>query len=111
MISGVSRSLTHQLVRHRIASYTQRHSKIKEGVLPSGLTQVQETIMKEVFEVTERKYNELLRSGCNPEDARAILPNACTTRILVTMNARSLQNFFKERICRRAQTEIRDMAF
>jgi thymidylate synthase (FAD) len=55
-------------------------------------------------------YNALLELGIPPEDARFVLPNACCTHIVVTMNARELLHFFKLRCCRRAQWEIRSVA-
>jgi thymidylate synthase (FAD) len=58
----------------------------------------------------EKEYKGLVKAGVKPEDARFILPNACQTKIVVTMNARSLLNFFKERCCVRAQWEIRALA-
>ena len=62
--------------------------------------------MDEIF----NKYKTLIKQGLSPEDARFILPNACETKIVITMNARSLLNFLKERLCNRAQWEIRMVA-
>ena len=58
----------------------------------------------------QKVYNTMLSWGVDKEDARYILPNACTTNIIVTMNARSLMNFFAVRCCERAQEEIRELA-
>ena len=116
-ISDVSRSLTHQLVRHRIASYaqqSQRYVNLKEPnfVTPPKIAknkkmkQAYENTMKNIWE----EYNNLLDMGIPAEDARYILPNACHTNIIVTMNARSLLNFFELRCCQHAQWEIRQLA-
>ncbi len=116
-ISDVSRSLTHQLVRHRIASYaqqSQRYVNLKESnyVIPPKI--VKNSTMKKAYEQTMKKiweqYNKLLEMGIPAEDARYVLPNATCTNIIVTMNARSLLNFFELRCCLHAQWEIRTLA-
>lgn len=115
-IDGVSRALSHQLVRHRIASYSQRSQRyVKENgfgfVIPpsvkrnSGALERFETVMARLQE----DYQELLNS-VPAEDARYVLPNACTTSLMATFNARSLLNFFEHRTCIRAQWEIRSLA-
>jgi thymidylate synthase (FAD) len=115
-VEGVSRSLTHQLVRHRIASFSQqsqRYVSLDEPtyVVPDTIEADPEA--KEVFEETMERiwsvYREL-REKFPAEDARYVLPNACTTNITITMNARELLHFFSLRCCNRAQWEIRDMA-
>lgn len=115
-IDGVSRALSHQLVRHRIASYSQRSQRyVKENgfefVTPPSIDQNPEALVR--FEAVmvrlQEDYQELL--NCVPaEDARYVLPNACTTSLMVTFNARSLLNFFEHRTCNRAQWEIRALA-
>jgi thymidylate synthase (FAD) len=138
---GVSRTLTHQLVRHRIASYSQqsqRYVKLEqfEYIVPPSIEKDERA--KKLFEEAMRKdqeyYNkiteilyennlkELLKDGVNEkqarhqaekmaiEDARYVFPNACETKIVFTMNARSLMNFFRLRCCNRAQWEIRNLA-
>lgn len=132
-VEGVSRSLTHQLVRHRIASYSQqsqRYVKLNqfEYVIPTEIEG--DPKAKEIFENAMRKSQEsydslveILKSkylvdGMNAlaaekkaiEDARYVFPNACETKIIVTMNVRSLLNFFRHRCCNRAQWEIRGLA-
>ena len=116
-IEGVSRALTHQLVRHRIASYSQksqRYVKHNEGfryVLPESIGSSDLSgKYHEIMEQISAFYDELVFEGIPPEDARYVLPNACETKIIVTMNARELLYFFKIRCCNRAQWEIRDMA-
>lgn len=116
-IEGVSRSLTHQLVRHRIASFSQqsqRYVSINEPtyVTPEAIEnnpeakKLYDDLMLQIWDT----YGKLENLGILAEDARYVLPNGCTTNITVTMNARELMHFFKLRCCRRAQKEIRDMA-
>lgn len=116
-ISDVSRSLTHQLVRHRIASYaqqSQRYVNLNEPnyVIPPKI--LKDAEMKNAYKNTMNKiwkqYNKLLEMGIPAEDARYVLPNATCTNIIVTMNARSLLNFFELRCCQHAQWEIRQLA-
>ena len=116
-IEGVSRVLTHQLVRHRIASYSQQSQRyVKEHefefIVPPAIAanpsarERFESLMEEVRTV----YAELTAMGVHQEDARYCLTNATETKILVTMNARALFNFFELRCCARAQWEIRALA-
>jgi len=116
-ISDVSRSLTHQLVRHRIASYaqqSQRYVNLKEPNFVTPPRIAKNKKMKNVFMETMntlwRQYNKLLEAGIPAEDARYVLPNATCSNIIVTMNARSLLNFFELRCCLHAQWEIRKLA-
>ena len=154
-IEGVSRSLTHQLVRHRVASYSQqsqRYVKLQqfEYIIPpdieknedtkelfmKSMNRVQEeynqlveilfkneldTLIKEYLsekelmniEEVEAKQYSILKNKAEKkaiEDARYVFPNACETKIMVTMNARELIHFFNHRCCNRAQWEIRKMA-
>jgi len=116
-ISDVSRSLTHQLVRHRIASYSQQSQRYVNLHDPNYVTPPKikkDTNMKKAYEQTMEKiwkeYNNLLEMGIPAEDARYVLPNSACTNIIVTMNARSLQNFFELRCCMHAQWEIRTLA-
>lgn len=117
-IEGVSRAMTHQLVRHRIASYTQQsqryvaYNTLEEFVTPPNIARNAEA--KKVFDDALGKiadaYRKLLNMGIPKEDARFILPNAAKTNIIVTMNARELRHFFNLRCCNRAQWEIREVA-
>lgn len=161
-IEGISRACSHQLVRHRIASYSQQSQRYVDGssfefVTPPKIADSPElTALYNAALDTEMKAYETLRCGlvaanirehiksngekfpdelldmpddeliekfrsidkktCSAfekqanEDARFILPNACTTKIICTFNARSLLNFFEHRCCNRAQWEIRDVA-
>lgn len=163
-IEGISRSLSHQLVRHRIGcSYSQKSQRyVLEGdfnyIVPQEIKnnsfaykrfiesmeednnayiEIQDALYtsyiidkdKEIKDVYENNYNvnefnnliktfeknnsKLAKSLKKKaaENARAVLPNACETKIQVTMNVRALFNFFKERLCNRAQDEIREMAY
>lgn len=140
-VEGISRTLTHQLVRHRIASYSQqsqRYVKLEQFqyIVPHSIENNKEA--KELFigsmEESQRVYNKLVDILMNEhlkrlleegkgekvaknaaeklaiEDARYVFPNACETKIVFTMNARSLRNFFRHRCCNRAQWEIKEMA-
>lgn len=140
-IEGVSRALTHQLVRHRIASFSQqsqRYVKLEnfEYIVPPQIEK--DEVAKQIFlkameddleaytKITQvlgqKHYAEMIKKGIDEktakresekkaiEDARFVLPNACETKIIVTMNARSLMNFFKHRCCNRAQWEIKALA-
>nr|DAD78049.1 MAG TPA: Thymidylate synthase complementing protein [Siphoviridae sp. ctrgt10] len=116
-ISGVSRALTHQLVRHRLASFAQRSQRYcKEEdfdyVIPKSILQDPELLKqyKEFMIMTDSLYKKLIASGINAEDARYILPNACATEICVKMDLRELIHFCNERLCTCAQWEIRMLA-
>lgn len=113
-VRGVSRALTHQLVRHRMASYTQESQRYAEQSLdgdwyvtpPSldGDARYAALMEKAAFE-----YVEALGHGVPAEDARYLLPNAAKTNIVVTMNLREFMHFYKLRADERAQWEIRDL--
>lgn len=121
LVTGVSRALLAQLTRHRHASFSvesQRYVPYSEGfgyVTPGRIKVLgEETVSRYTaqMEFMTRWYagwlNSLGRSGA--EDARFVLPNACTTRLMMTMNARELKHFFALRLCSRAQWEIRELA-
>ena len=143
-IEGISRSCSHQIVRHRIASFSQqsqRYVKLDhfEYIIPPEIERIPKA--KEVFlksmEKDQEAYDELVRllkeekwklyegqkmtqkeyikiqnkiEKESIEDARYVFPNACETKMVVTMNARSLYNLFNKRCCNRAQWEIRNVA-
>ena len=117
-VEGVSRALTHQLVRHRIASYTQQSQRyvtydtLEQYVTPPSILKDKEAkrIYDETLMSISDAYQELLKYELPKEDARFTLPNAAKTNILITMNARELCHFFKLRCCARSQWEIRKMA-
>jgi thymidylate synthase (FAD) len=116
-IEGVSRSLTHQLVRHRIASYSQQSQRYvsmdkAEYVIPPSISTDPEAkrLYCRSMDDAWKAYRGLAQK-VPKEDARYVLPNACHTNITVTMNARELWHLFRLRCCRRAQWEIRLMAW
>ena len=140
-IEGISRSCSHQIVRHRIASFSQqsqryvkldqfeyiippeieKNEKAKEIFIQS-MNKCQEDYDKLVEILFEKHYQDLLDKGLNEkkaksqaekmsiEDARYVFPNACETKMVFTINARCLYNFFHHRCCERAQWEIRELA-
>jgi thymidylate synthase (FAD) len=118
-IEGISRAASHQLVRHRIASYSQQSQRYVKLKKDEDINYIEpETIsshrlqqkFKEHIEASKQLYNELVSEGIPAEDARYVLPNAVETKIIVTMNARELYNYFSLRCCNRAQWEIRQMS-
>jgi len=121
LLEGVSRALLAQITRHRIASFSvqsQRYVKLTGGfpyVIPSRVEALGEEAVKRYkaqMEMIDRWYNGWLdvlgKDGA--EDARFVLPNACCTKLVVTMNIRELRHFFSLRCCNRAQWEIRGVA-
>ena len=140
-VEGISRACSHQLVRHRIASYSQKSQRYVnedsfEYVIPPEVEKIPEAKeefirqmkmiddgYKQLAELLTAKHTEaFIAEGLDEktalqrakkkaiEDARFLLPNACETKIVVTMNARSLMNFFRHRCCNRAQWEIKEVA-
>ncbi|MDZ7816317.1 MAG: FAD-dependent thymidylate synthase [Planctomycetota bacterium] len=116
-VEGISRTMTHQLVRHRIASYSQQSQRYVEYddvsfIVPPKIAGDERLLdkYKEVLREQEKAYRALVDSGIAPEDARYVLPNATETKIAITMNARELLHFFTVRCCNRAQWEIRAVA-
>lgn len=115
-IEGISRACSHQLVRHRIASYSQKSQRYVEEYDFDYVTppEIENSTYKAEYEhmmwSIQEFYRDLKAMGFESEDARMVLPNACTTSIIVTMNVRTLLNFFKHRDCNRAQWEIRGVS-
>lgn len=140
-VEGVSRTLTHQLVRHRMASFSQqsqRYVKLEQFnyIVPPQIDKNEKarSIFIESMKANQRHYGDIVEilykenletflsqgedeksakskaEKISIEDARYVFPNACETKIVFTMNARSLLNFFKHRCCNRAQWEIRDLS-
>ncbi len=140
-VEGISRACSHQLVRHRIASYSQKSQRYVnedsfEYIIPPEVEAIPEAKeefirqmeaidkgYKNLAELLTQKHTEaFILEGLDEktalqkakkkaiEDARFLLPNACETKIVVTMNARSLMNFFRHRCCNRAQWEIKEVA-
>jgi len=117
-VAGVSRALSHQLVRHRLASYSQQSQRYVGAsgfnyVLPPSIAHKHDALFKfeHAMAVAATIYDQLVTDyGIPAEDARFVLPNACETKLVVTMNCRSLLHFFELRCCNRAQWEIRALA-
>jgi len=117
-IEGISRACSHQLVRHRMASYSQQSQRYvtfkgdESHVVPDSIAAVPArlAVYEEALVACAAAYRKLVNDGVPAEDARFVLPNASETRIMVTMNARELLHFFELRCCERAQWEIRAMA-
>ena len=116
-VEGVSRACTHELVRHRIASYSQQSQRVVKSeekyIIPHSIAKdkVAEKKYADLMKSVWKTYADLIDSGISEEDARYVLPNATETNIVVTMNARSLINFFRQRCCKHAQWEIRELAY
>jgi thymidylate synthase (FAD) len=117
-VEGISRACSHQLVRHRLASYSQQsqryvsHRQRFAAVTPETIA-AQPHLQERYQALLDRIhtfYAELLEAGIPAEDARFVLPNAATTKLVVTMNGRELLHFFSLRCCRRAQWEIQELA-
>lgn len=117
-VDGVSRALTHQLVRHRIASFNQQSQRYVKFagevpvVKPESIAADEQTskVFDAAVEKAQEAYRALLDAGVPAEDARYLLPNAVESKIVITMNVRELLHFFSLRCCNRAQWEIRDMS-
>lgn len=125
-IEGISRACSHQLVRHRLASYSQQSQRYVseeagfDYVIPPVIKEDKE--LKSIFTAfikdAQKAYNTMVtklnekgvKGEAANQDARFILPNAAETKIVVTMNARELLHFFRQRCCNRAQWEIRAMS-
>ena len=115
-IEGISRACSHQLVRHRIASFSQQSQRyvnfknfdyiVPDSIVKNNKKEEFENILEDIFKL----YTQMVYSGIPAEDARFILPNASATKIIVTMNLRELKHFFRLRTCNRAQWEIRNLA-
>ena len=115
MITGISRSCSHQIVRHRLASYSQESQRYvnvanPEWVLPVAQDTREARVMLQVCDRSLEMYEALENYGCSKDEARCVLPNATPTSLVMTMNIRSLTNFFNERLCSRASKEIREVA-
>lgn len=114
-IEGISRACSHQLVRHRHCSFTQRSQRYcsEDGFEVIKPQTIQNIDVKYGYENLmcriQDDYEELQSLGIPNEDARYILPNACTTSLYMSLNLRELIHMANERLCVRAQWEIRDL--
>lgn len=112
-----SRACSHQLVRHRTAKPTQRSQRYcsESGFSYETPTSISndgcaEDVFKDTIDYIQSAYDTLTQLGVKAEDARSVLPNACETKIIMTFDLRNLLHFFNERLCTRAQSEIREIA-
>jgi thymidylate synthase (FAD) len=115
-IGGISRACSHQLVRHRIASYSQESQRYvdmssSEWVIPPEIARDPEAmgLWNECLNSTQAAYRRLRERGIKKEDARFLLPNATATRLVMTANYRELLHMFRLRISPHAQWEIREL--
>lgn len=117
------RGVSHEIVRHRIASYSQestRYCNYSQEKFGKELTLIRPCFWKEdeekyriwcdVMEKIECNYNELIAMGAKPEEARSILPNSLKTEIVVTMNIRELRHFLRLRTSKKAHPQMREVA-
>ncbi len=116
-IDGISRACSHQLVRHRMASYTQASQRMENepwkhsAIIPASIFEFgKQELYERTIDACHEALVELIESGVPQEDARFVLPNAWATTMMVTMNARELYHFFQLRLCMRAQWEIHELA-
>jgi thymidylate synthase (FAD) len=113
-VEGISRACSHQLVRHRIASYSQQSQRyVTYNNLEWATTGVPAETVDELEEYCDyalTAYMDMIERGVKAEDAREVLPNATPTIVYVTFNLRALMHFCNERMCTRAQKEIREVA-
>lgn len=116
-VEGISRVCSHQIVRHRLASYSQQSQRYvamerPNVIVPPSILRDQEAadLFEEAVVHSHKTYQTLVERGIPKEDARFILPHGFETKIVITMNARELHHFFALRLCRRAQWEIRFLA-
>ena len=121
------RGISHEIVRHRIASYTQESTRFcnySKGKFGSEITVIEPCfwdlskeedrkkygIWKKTMENVEKTYMELIQLGARPEEARSVLPNSLKTEIVITMNLREWRHFFKLRTSKRAHPQMREIA-
>lgn len=114
-----TRSVSHQLVRHRIASYSQesqRYCNYSKGMFNNEISIIEPDAIKvngtardvwrDTCKVAEDGYFELLRLGIKPEDAREVLPNCTATEIIMTLNIRAWRGLFKQRVSKQADSKM-----
>ncbi|MGB9598606.1 MAG: FAD-dependent thymidylate synthase [Minisyncoccales bacterium] len=112
------RGLSHEIVRHRIASYSQESTRYcnykNKGIVfiePFFFKQDQKKYQTwlEAMEGCERAYNRLIELGAKPEEARSVLPNSLKTEIIITYNLREWRHFFKLRLSKNAHQQMREI--
>lgn len=110
LVEGLSRVASHQLVRHRLASFSQQSLRFTKAGAATFFSPPGHDF-GDFYATAYEEYRRLLAQGVAEEDARYVLPQGVTSRIVVTMNARELLHFFELRCCMRAQFEIRALAW
>ncbi|RME81623.1 MAG: FAD-dependent thymidylate synthase [Caldilineae bacterium] len=119
LIEGISRTCSHQIVRHRLASFSQesqRYVSLEKGgweaVVPPAVAANAEAsrLMDQAWQDLQASYRSLRREGVRKEDARFLLPNAAETRLVMSMHYPALRHFFWLRLDKAAQWEIRQVA-
>ena len=116
LIFDISRWATHQLVRHRIASYTQKTLRRERPIAVDSFVVDEEfpekllPALNKYYATVSKFYANLLERGVTPEQARAILPGSVKSEVTWTVNLRALRNFLKQRLSKTAQAEIRELA-
>ena len=113
MISGVSRAMTHQLVRHRMMAVCQKSQRYVtennfEYVMPPSVKQADIAEFKNDMESIRKMYLKWKKKGLRNEDARFVLPNACESEIMISANFREFRHIFQMRCSKHAQWEIRE---
>lgn len=113
-IEGISRACSHQLVRHRHCSFTQRSQRYCmeddfEYVVPPVINEFANYYFTKAMTEASEEYSAIIDKGAKPEDARMVLPNACATELYLSCNLRELIHMANERLCFRAQWEIRGL--
>lgn len=117
------RGVTHEIVRHRLASYSQestRYCNYSNEKFGKELTFIKPIFWEEsskeyriwlnAMQVIEETYNSLIESGAEPQQARSVLPNSLKTEIVVTMNLREWRHFFRLRVAKNAHPQMREIA-
>ncbi|MDK2897543.1 MAG: thymidylate synthase [Candidatus Atribacteria bacterium] len=117
LVEGISRAASHQLVRHRLASYSQQSQRYvflgePQYVVPPSIKADPRAKMlyEEGIKRATKEYNQLVELGIPKEDARYLFPQAVSTSLVFTANARELLHILRLRLCGRAQWEIRELA-
>lgn len=113
----VDRGVSHEIVRHRIASYTQESTRYcnykRKGVVfikPPFETKEAEDLWYKAMGVAEAIYLQMIDSGVKPQIARSVLPNSLKTELVMTANLRSWRNFFRLRTAKGAHPQLREVA-
>ncbi len=116
-VEGISRACSHQLVRHRVASFSQQSQRyipmkrLRERVVtPESVKEGSQDSFNGFISQASETYLRLVEGGVPREDARFVLPNAAETSLLMTMDGAALMHFFGLRCCNRAQWEVRALA-